>query len=213
MKKLLVTVFLFLFLLLSINNAYAIFCSKCGKKNSEEASYCSKCGKKIGKEEKDDNSLSKCKEKDHSKYIEEVKKLIASGANVNAQYKNGRIFCTPLFTATSNNCLEAVKLLAKNGADIKYKDDFGYTLLHRAAADNSIEVAEFLIEKGLNINERDSNKETPLHCAALANNKEAVQLLIDKGADINPRDNIGGTPLTNAKTSIRGILKAAGGKE
>ena len=227
MKKFSVILLIFFYLLLSISSAHAIFCSKCGKKNSDDASYCSKCGKKIIQEdnkEKANKSVSTCFEKDHLKYISEVKNLIESGADLNAKYKTAAgTFFAPIAYAVQNNCLEAVKLLIDKGVDIKYTDESGFTLLHTAACASSVQVAEFLIENGLNLNSKNKFLATPLHCAAMVgtmtdsqkkeSNIEMVKLLIDKGADINPRDVRGQTPLKQAKTSTRGILQAAGGIE
>ena len=60
---------------------------------------------------------------------EEIKRLIAKGADVNGQNKYGM---TPLLTAVSYSCVESVKLLLELGADPNFGVDgyvdYGYKL-------------------------------------------------------------------------------------
>ena len=60
---------------------------------------------------------------------EEIKRLIAKGADVNGQNKYGM---TPLLTAVSYSCIESVKLLLELGADPNFGVDgyvdYGYKL-------------------------------------------------------------------------------------
>lgn len=60
---------------------------------------------------------------------EEIKRLIAKGADVNGQNKYGM---TPLLTAVSYSCVESVKLLLELGADpnlgVDGYVDYGYKL-------------------------------------------------------------------------------------
>ncbi|BED93040.1 MAG: ankyrin repeat protein [Candidatus Paraimprobicoccus trichonymphae] len=56
--------------------------------------------------------------------------------------------------------IERAKILIENGANVKYKDSFGSTVLHMC---NSITEAKNFIERGAVINEKDSRGNTPLH--------------------------------------------------
>ena len=87
-------------------------------------------------------------------------------------------------------CLDA-------GADVKARDEFGYTPLHRAARFNEKPaVIEALLAAGANIEARDEFGYTPLHQAAKSNEKPAVfEALLAVGANVKARAKNGSTPL------------------
>ena len=130
--------------------------------------------------------------------IEDVKKAIANGANVNALVR------APLYQAASRGHMEIVQLLIAKGANVKAKTDDGNTPLHSAAAKEHENIAELLIAKGADVNAKDHKGRTPLHWATgtgWQGGYEIAKLLISKGADVNVNskgDVNGGTPLHNA---------------
>ena len=161
--------------------------------------------------------------------IEEVKKLLTHGTNINAKDKNGD---TALILATYEGNLEVVKLLVDHGADVNIKDKHGWTALMTAAqndwpeitkilldhgadvnakTDNRAaaliyaagkgysEIVKTLIAHGTNINAKDKNGDTALMGAAYEGNLEVVKLLVDHGADVNAKDKHENTALSIAK--------------
>lgn len=78
------------------------------------------------------------------KPLEEIKELLESSADINAQNKHG---CSALMTASLYGHLGAVKLLLKLGANINLKDEYGYTALIIASDFEYEEIAELLKAK------------------------------------------------------------------
>lgn len=82
--------------------------------------------------------------------IELTKKFIEYGADVNEK-SNGM---TPLMYAARYNKVEIMKILLKNGANPKTKDNQGFNALEHAKLSNAIEAITFL--KSINENEKKS---------------------------------------------------------
>ena len=159
----------------------------------------------------------------HNK-LEDVKKLLDAGADVNAKDWKG---WTLLHWAARKNTVEVAKLLIHNGADVNAKEEDGRTPLHWAAFSNASDTAKLLIEGGANIKAKDVGGRTPLHVTALGNTAirknvarkrnagEVAQLLIESGANIEAKAK-GNTPLHAAAFSnapeIAKILIASGAK-
>ncbi len=72
-----------------------------------------------------------------------VKKFIEYGANVN-EVSNGM---TPLMFAARYNNVEILTLLVEKGANLKVKDEKGYTALKHAEISGAKEAVAFLEEK------------------------------------------------------------------
>ena len=144
--------------------------------------------------------------------LEEVKALVAKGADVNAQWPKDANF-TPLFFAVSKGhenirdlfdikkinelkdrtknvdyprqYAEIVSLLLANGADINTKDSYNRTPLLLSLGFGYSDMAKLLIAKGADVNTKDNWETTPLLSAALDNNKDMENLLMAKGAKVD----------------------------
>jgi ankyrin repeat protein len=140
--------------------------------------------------------------------------LIRAGAAINDQDPYG---VTPLLFAAISGSPETVRMLLKNGANVKAKDADGRTaLIEGLTTENDLppETIEELIQAGAEVNVRIYGGLTPIMLAA-DGNPGILQSLIRAGADLNARDDQGATALRRAKDSPENykILKDAGAKE
>ena len=145
--------------------------------------------------------------------INEVKRLIAQGSDVNAKIQYD---ITPLLATRE---LSIVELLVSKGARIDARNQGGRTLLHLACRNGHKDIAEFLIRKGADVNLRDGGGMTPLWLAAGHREVEIAEILIANGADVTAKDNRGRTPLERATAwwaqcdEMVELLKKHGAKE
>jgi ankyrin repeat protein len=114
--------------------------------------------------------------------IAKVRLLIEQGASVNIATKRGR---TPLLVAAkSDSSNDIVKLLLKQGADLRAMDFLHTKPLRAATLGNDTETIRTPIDAGVDVNAADLPGITPLMMAAGWNgNTQAVQLLLAHGAD------------------------------
>lgn len=153
---------------------------------------------------------------------DEVKRLLAAGANPNAPNRSGQ---TPL--AANNGGVEMARLLLEKGADVNAsnplmaavgKGDLALVklLLERGAKINpegmndgaaliramtiyqGEAIAKLLLDQGAKVNAKDEQDLTALHYAATAKLLPMARLLLERGADINVADKQGETPLMKA---------------
>ncbi len=121
--------------------------------------------------------------------IDDVKRLINQGVNINATIEDSNIDITgtPLHFAVEKKNKEIIKLLISKGSNINALDSFSMTPLIAAVSRHS------------------SNPQQDY---------EIVQLLIARGADINATDKWGNPPLAWAprNSEIEKILRKGGGK-
>ena len=77
--------------------------------------------------------------------VAEVKRLLASGANVNAKNNDGE---TPLHWASGEGHAGMVKRLLASGANVNAKNKYGQTPLHVASYNGQAEVVKILKDAG-----------------------------------------------------------------
>jgi ankyrin repeat protein len=114
--------------------------------------------------------------------IEEVRKLIAAGSDVNAPEADGS---SAVLWAAHQGDPELVSLLIKAGADANAANNFGVTPLLEASRYGDAATIKALLDGGADIAAATREGETPLMAAARAGSAEAVALLVERGADVN----------------------------
>jgi ankyrin repeat protein len=167
--------------------------------------------------------------------IEKVKVLLAHGASVDAQNKEGQ---TPLHAAKDPTIAQ---LLIDHGAKVDAKDKNGNTPLHLTVQRNDAEAVQVILQKfrmmGLSTNIPNNHGNTPLHLAAhigfpaltrhsydsqslfaakdplkehRLNNLTIISELTKAGCDANAQNQFGYTPLHMA---VLDGIQVAGDKE
>ena len=123
--------------------------------------------------------------------------LLKAQASINKANCRGD---TPLTLTRDLSCL---KLLLEAGANIKARNHFASTTLHRLSRrsnqSNPLETVQFLISAGADIEAKDNFGGTPL--ALTSHNYDHIswtRALLDCGANIDATDNDGDTSLHNA---------------
>jgi ankyrin repeat protein len=154
-----------------------------------------------------------------------IKKLLASGADVNAPmtrdfrdgYRNrlNRVGATPFLLASKNADTEVMKVLLEAGADpLTPNADNTTPLMVAAGVDmwnpgedggattdaepEALEAVKMLVALGNDINAANDRGETALHGAAYRGGNTIVQYLVENGARIDARSKQGWTPWTIA---------------
>ena len=155
--------------------------------------------------------------------IELVKKLAASGANLNARMTKrpnlnntrlNEIGATPYLLAALTADAELMRTLATSGADPLLPNADNSTPLMAAAGlatrspgedagteSEVLEAVQVALDLGADVNAVDNNGETAMHAAAYKNLPKVVKFLAAKGARIdlwNRTDRFGWTPLAIA---------------
>ncbi|MDA7676665.1 ankyrin repeat domain-containing protein [bacterium] len=110
--------------------------------------------------------------------IEEVKKLLAAGADVNAKTKFKE---TPLHFAAENGQKEVAELLIDKGANVNAHAKWERTPLHSTAKTGQKSIIELLITAGANVNAEDFENKTPLDEAINYKHNETAALLRKHG--------------------------------
>ena len=144
--------------------------------------------------------------------IEEVRRLIANGANVNGRDEDYDKI-TPIFAAVENGNVEMVRLLIEAGAKVNIRDAEKRTPLMQLDGDATAELVKLLVDAGAKLNLHDNENNTALLLAAENCPTEVIQALLDAGADVNLANKEGVTPLMHAAEkgdieSVRLILIA-----
>ena len=148
-----------------------------------------------------------------AKDLDEIDRLVADGADVNAKGKGNM---TPLLWAFPENKPEVFKRILEHGADpnVEVTSDFntrmsgilpGDSALHLAAGTAFPNYFKYVMQHGgdPNLICRIEWKQSPLITVitgSCPNKKEAIQLLIDAGADLDYVSTTGSTALRRAVT-------------
>ena len=106
--------------------------------------------------------------------LDEVKKALDAGANVNAKGDDGN---TALIFAGYNGHTESVKLLLNRGADVNAKNNTGYTALIWASEKGHKYIVEKLLEEGADVNAKANIGWTALSLAKDRGHTEIVAML------------------------------------
>ena len=114
--------------------------------------------------------------------LEEVRKLIAAGSDVNQPESDGS---SALLWAAHQGSPELVTLLLEAGGDPNAANNFGVTPLLEASRYGDAATIKALLEGGADPAVAAREGETPLMAASRAGNVAAVQLLIDSEVDVN----------------------------
>jgi ankyrin repeat protein len=117
--------------------------------------------------------------------LAEVKRLVASGANVKQPNAYG-VTAMSLAAETGNTAI--IQMLLDAGADVESPTGDGQTALMSVARTGNVEAAALLIRKGAKVNAAEKfGGQTALMWAAARHHPEMVKLLASKGADVNAR--------------------------
>jgi ankyrin repeat protein len=140
-----------------------------------------------------------------SGHVQEVRQLLAQGANVHARNCFGR---TPLHDAVESLSLDTVTTLLSYGADPNVVDDDGMTPLFKAVQLNSPEIVEVLLRNKA-CSYASVHTITPLHHAAYTGNLDIIRLLLEYKAFRNAQNMWKRTPLHDALhiTDIQKCIK------
>jgi ankyrin repeat protein len=114
-----------------------------------------------------------------------VKKLIASGSDVNVPEADGS---SALLWAAYQSSPELVSTLLAAGANPNAANNFGVTPLLQASRYGDAATIAALLKGGADFAAATRDGETPLMAAARSGSVESVKLLLEKGADPNAVD-------------------------
>ena len=120
--------------------------------------------------------------------LPKLKSLIASGAHLDARDARGR---TPLHVATHARQREAVKLLARAGANMDLLEDDRYDAVTIASVADDVTTLTLLLSLGAHAGQTTSRYEgTALIAAAHLGHDEVVRRLIAAGAPLDHVNNL-----------------------
>lgn len=149
--------------------------------------------------------------------IEEVKKILDQGVDVNVKDKYGY---TALINAILSRQDEVAIILLQRGADVNLKGPDGLSPLMYALSIsrlNDAGIAEELLTKGADVKARSNSGETVLTLAIKKGQTRIVEELLKRGVEVNVKDQYGkaATEIAedNGLKEIIRLLKMAAPKE
>lgn len=132
----------------------------------------------------------------HQGDLDKLSKLIAQGANIEDKDSSGR---TALHIAAYASQYEAVKVLAKNGANMNALEDDDYDIVTIAAVDNDLKMLDLALTLGTSAANITSPYEgTALIAAAHLGHYQVVERLLKSGAPVDHVNNLHWTALIEA---------------
>ncbi|WP_294540627.1 ankyrin repeat domain-containing protein [uncultured Rhodoblastus sp.] len=152
--------------------------------------------------------------------LDEVKRLIAAGADVNAVYPHMDSFFdghTPLLVAARDGHTEIVRELLQAGAKVRVFDwTFKGSPIHKATYNGNLPILKMLVaHPDIDINVQGPiNGYTPLHDALWHGFVECAEVLVNAGASLTLRGHDGKLPLdvaievTGAESGIANLIRS-----
>ncbi|WP_231575100.1 ankyrin repeat domain-containing protein [Bacillus sp. B-jedd] len=137
--------------------------------------------------------------------LDEIKRLISDGADLNAQDSEGR---TAVMIATYNNDVEAAKLLIEAGADVNIRDNMKNNPFLYAGAEGYIDILKLTIVAGADPHITNRYGGVAIIPASEHGYVDVVKLLLtETDINVNHINNLGWTAL------IEAIILNNGGKK
>ena len=128
----------------------------------------------------------------HNGNLAVVNALLAAGANVNHQDKNGY---TALMSASDNGNLAVVNDLLAAGANVNHQDENGNTALMSASLNGNLAVVNALLANKANVDHQNNKLISALMRASRRGHLDVVKKLLDSGANVDLQDADGKTAL------------------
>jgi len=136
---------------------------------------------------------------EQNKFTEVIERLIAAGANVDAQDDEDGY--TALHIAAANGRLNMVDFFLSRGASIQLRDWWGRTPVQIAAEARQFNAVNRLLDCGAKIEYRPDDKERLLLQSCENGIAELVESYLAEGVDVNSKGWLGETPLRVAAES------------
>lgn len=133
-----------------------------------------------------------------SGYENKVRRLLISGADIEAQDETGETALLLACDKYNNSHIDTMRVLLDNNANVDAIDDIGWTPLFWGCATGNLKSVSLLLEFGANVNVQDNELDTCLHMAIEIRHEIMIRLLLDKGADPLVKNRNGDTPLDEA---------------